>query len=254
MSFPPSVADFKLQFPQARYFLYGADPGTIMDADVQNALNLAFIDFNPDLWDTVTPIGVTTEGGIAMNYLAAHYVDLNVEQAAGGLSSVPRGRSVKNQGGGVIESKAVGSVNVSLAILNLARESPILGPLLETTFGKIYLKLLYPRLVGNIAVVSGQAFSPAVFNTVILPLQITTLSIPGGTHSVAYSQTIHATGGVGQYTWTVHSGTLPPGLTLGPQSGTVAGTPSLAGTYYFQILVTDIMGNTASMNYQVIIA
>lgn len=253
MSFPPSVADFKAQFPPVRYFTYGTGPGNVMDADIQNAINLASIDFNPSQWDTTTPIGSTTEGTIAMNYLAAHYLVWDV-QGAGGLSSVPKGRGIKNQGSGVIENKSVGSVSVSLAILNLAREDPILGPLLETTYGKIYLKLLYPRCVGNVGLVSGQSFSPAVFNSVITPLQITTSSLPGGTHSVGYASTVAAHGGVGQYAYTVNSGSLPTGLTINGGTGLISGTPSLAGTYYFEIQVVDVMGNAAKMNYQVVIA
>jgi Putative Ig domain/Protein of unknown function (DUF4054) len=256
MSFPPSVSDFKAQFPSTRVFLYGTGPGTVMDSDIQNALNIAYIDFNPGLWDTKTPIGNTTEGALALNYLAAHFLVVNV-QGDGGLTSVPRGRAIKNQGSGIIESKSIGSVSVSMAILNLARESPILGPLLETSFGKIYLKLLYPRLVGNVAVVGGGGFGyvgPILGLMNIAPLQITTLSLAGGTHNVAYAGVVNANGGVGQYTWTIASGSLPTGLTLAPLTGIISGTPTVAGTYYFEVRCLDIMGNTAAQNYQVVIA
>jgi hypothetical protein len=63
-----------------------------------------------------------------------------------------------------------------------------------------------------------------------------------------------AVGGVGAYSWTLVSGTLPTGLTLGATTGIVSGTPTTAATYYFELRVTDVMGNTATMNYQVVIA
>lgn len=251
MSFPPSVDNFKAQFN--REFVYGTSLATVQDVDIQRAINETSISFNPGLWDGVTPLGTTTELNIAYLYLAAHYMTLNI-QGAGGLSSINRGRGVKSSGGGTIQSKSVGPLSITYAIPEDVAKSPILGQYMRTDFGQKYLALLAPRLVGNVAVVSGVSFSPAVFNTVVAPLQITTTSIPGGTHSVAYSTTLHATGGVGQYTWTKPSGTLPTGLTLGINSGVLSGTPSVAGTYYFEVLVTDIMGNTSTMNYQVVIA
>ncbi len=251
MSFPPSVSDFKAQF--TREFLYGTSLAQVQDNDIQRAINEASIPFNPGLWDGTTPLGSTTELNIVYLYLAAHFLTLNI-QGAGGLSSINRGRGVKSSGGGTIQSKSVGSVSVTYVIPEDIQNSPILGQFMRTDFGQKYLTLLTPRLVGNVAIVSGQSFSPAVFNTVIAPLQITTLTLPGGTHAVSYSATVVGTGGVGQYSWTVASGSLPPGLTLHAQTGVLSGTPSLAGTYYFRVLCTDIMGNTAEMNYQVVIA
>ena len=39
-------------------------------------------------------------------------------------------------------------------------------------------------------------------------------ALPNGTHGVAYSQTVTASGGTGPYTYAVSAGTLPAGLTL----------------------------------------
>ncbi len=251
MSFPPSVADFKAQF--TREFVYGASLDKVQDNDIQRAINEASIAFNPGLWDGATPLGSTTELNIVYLYLSAHFMTLNI-QGAGGLSSVNRGRGVKSAGGGTIQSKSVGSVSVTYVIPEDIQNSPILGQFMRTDFGQKYLTLLTPRLVGNVALVSGQAFSPAVFNSVIAPLQINTHSLAGGTHNVSYAATVNATGGIGQYTWTIASGSLPTGLTIAALTGIISGTPTVAGTYYFEVQVMDIMGNTAVMNYQVVIA
>lgn len=250
MSFPPSVADFKAQFN--REFVYGSSLATVQDNDIQRAINEAGISFNPGLWDS-SPLGSTTEQTIVYLYVSAHFMTLNI-QGAGGLSSVNRGRGVKSSGGGTIQTKSVGSVSVGYVIPEDISGSPILGQFMRTDFGQKYLTLLWPRLVGNVGIVSGQSFSPAVFNSVITPLQITTHSLPGGTHAVAYASTIVANGGIGTYAWTVTSGSLPTGITLNVQTGLISGTPSVAATYYFEVTVTDVMGNTAVMNYQVVIA
>jgi hypothetical protein len=251
MSYPPAVADFQAQFP--REFVYGTSLAAVQIQDIQRAINEAGITFNPELWDGATPLGLTTELNIVYLYVAAHYLVLNV-QGAGGLSAVNFGRGVKSSGGGTIQTKSVGSLSIAYVIPEDISKSPILGQYMRTDFGQKYLCLLAPRLVGNVAIVSGQSFSPAAFNTVIPPLQITTTVLSGGTHAVAYSHTLVAVGGVGAYSWTLVSGTLPTGLTLGATTGIVSGTPTTAATYYFELRVTDVMGNTATMNYQVVIA
>jgi len=70
-------------------------------------------------------------------------------------------------------------------------------------------------------------------------LVITTTSLPDGTVGVAYSQTLQATGGVTPYTWSVVSGSLPAGLSLGSSTGTVSGTPTATGTSNFTVQVAD---------------
>jgi hypothetical protein len=70
------------------------------------------------------------------------------------------------------------------------------------------------------------------------PLSVTTTSLPNGTQSVAYNQSLAATGGTAPYSWSLVSGTLPPGLALS-SSGQISGTPTTAGTSNFTVQVTD---------------
>ncbi len=77
------------------------------------------------------------------------------------------------------------------------------------------------------------------------PLTITTTSLPNGTFGTAYSQALTATGGTGGYTWSVTSGSLPAGLSLSA-GGTIAGTPSAAGTANFTVQVKDSSQTTAN--------
>ena len=51
-------------------------------------------------------------------------------------------------------------------------------------------------------------------------LTITTTSLASGTEGGTYSRTVTATGGTTPYTWSIYSGSLPPGLTIGSSTGT----------------------------------
>ena len=72
------------------------------------------------------------------------------------------------------------------------------------------------------------------------PLTITTTSLPNGVINAAYSATLTASGGTAPYnSWTIVSGSLPTGLTLNSNSGTITGTPTAAGTFNFTAQVSD---------------
>ena len=71
------------------------------------------------------------------------------------------------------------------------------------------------------------------------PLQISTSSLPGGQVGRAYSNTLAATGGTQPYTWSTASGQLPPGLTLAPATGSIAGTPVQTGQFDVAVQVQD---------------
>jgi large repetitive protein len=77
---------------------------------------------------------------------------------------------------------------------------------------------------------------------------------PGGEVNVAYSDQLTVTGGTSPYAWSVSSGTLPPGLTLGATTGLLSGTPTTAGSYTFTVKVTDHSGlsDTESVSMTVI--
>lgn len=73
-----------------------------------------------------------------------------------------------------------------------------------------------------------------------------TLSSPplaAGQLGLPYSSTFLSTGGAGTYSYSLESGSLPPGLTLN-SNGTLTGTPSASGSYIFNLRATD--GNSQS--------
>ena len=86
------------------------------------------------------------------------------------------------------------------------------------------------------------------------PPSITTnLLMPSGAVGVAYSQTLAATGGDGNYTWTMFNATtLIAGLVLNAATGQISGTPTAAGTNNFEVQVTSA-GLTATKALQITI-
>lgn len=70
-------------------------------------------------------------------------------------------------------------------------------------------------------------------------LQVTTNSLPNGYQWLSYGSNVSATGGTTPYSWSIVSGSLPAGLTLGSGTGLISGTPSAFGTFNFTVRVTD---------------
>lgn len=89
--------------------------------------------------------------------------------------------------------------------------------------------------------------APPTSSIVVSPASLPTPAI-----SVAYSQTLTASGGAAPYTFTHNTGSIPPGLTLAP-SGLVSGTPTGSGSYAFTVQVTDNLGATVLKSYSFII-
>jgi hypothetical protein len=74
------------------------------------------------------------------------------------------------------------------------------------------------------------------------PLVITNQSdqlSPGTVGEFYCCGNLFADGGVPDYTWTLVSGELPPGLELTESPGRITGTPTTAGTFSFTVRVTD---------------
>ncbi|MEP6957502.1 MAG: Ig domain-containing protein [Nitrospirota bacterium] len=68
---------------------------------------------------------------------------------------------------------------------------------------------------------------------------ITTTTLPAGSLTVAYNQTVAVTGGIGTLVWGVTGGALPPGLSLNAATGNISGTPTGTGLFQFTLRVTD---------------
>jgi Putative Ig domain len=78
------------------------------------------------------------------------------------------------------------------------------------------------------------------------PLVITTTSLPAARRNRNYSRTLTASGGVTPYSWSIVSGTLPPGLSLDASTGIISGRPTTRGTWAFTVQVRDSRQPTAA--------
>ncbi|MBI1762605.1 MAG: putative Ig domain-containing protein, partial [Acidobacteria bacterium] len=70
-------------------------------------------------------------------------------------------------------------------------------------------------------------------------------TLGAGTAGTAFSQTFTQTGGSGTIIWS-STGALPAGLTLNAVTGELAGTPTVAGNFSFNIIATDANNCTGS--------
>jgi YVTN family beta-propeller protein len=87
---------------------------------------------------------------------------------------------------------------------------------------------------------SEYAAAPQVSQTITVNAQlvVTTSSLQAGSAGAGYDQSLTASGGVAPYTWSVVSGSVPPGLTLSA-SGQISGTATSGGSFSFTVVVTD---------------
>src|SRR5262249_13750932 len=54
-----------------------------------------------------------------------------------------------------------------------------------------------------------------------------------------YSQTLSSTGGTGLFSYALTAGSMPPGLNLDPNTGTISGTPTTVGVTQLTFHVAD---------------
>jgi hypothetical protein len=103
--------------------------------------------------------------------------------------------------------------------------------------------------------VADRTFQVAIAPAPLPPVAVTTTTVPGGTVSKAYTTTLQATGGAGSYVWSLAGAALPAGLSLN-SSGTLAGTPSMAGTFTFTVRASDAAdaSNSAQRSLTMMIA
>ena len=85
-----------------------------------------------------------------------------------------------------------------------------------------------------------QATADLELRVVAGPVTVTTTTLPAGQVGAAYAATLGAAGGDGSsYAWSVVSGALPDGLSLGAGSGAITGTPTTAATSSFTVQATS---------------
>jgi hypothetical protein len=80
-----------------------------------------------------------------------------------------------------------------------------------------------------------QAAAPSTQSSHLISIQTT---LTGAGVGSSYHAVLSVSGGLAPYDFAVSQGQLPPGLALNPQTGSISGTPTHAGTFAFAITVT----------------
>jgi prepilin-type N-terminal cleavage/methylation domain-containing protein len=88
--------------------------------------------------------------------------------------------------------------------------------------------------------------------SITAPPEITEALLPNwSVNSGLITPALTATKGAAPYAWTATG--LPPGLAMDASNGSLVGTPNLAGTYKFDVQVTDAVGSSAHRTFSITI-
>jgi IPT/TIG domain len=87
------------------------------------------------------------------------------------------------------------------------------------------------------------------------PVTITTTQLPQGVVGMPYQTTLSASGGDGQYTWSL-SGALPGGVSFNAANATLSGVPNVYGSWPIQVTAADsaFPGNTATQALTLVVS
>jgi uncharacterized protein YwbE len=86
---------------------------------------------------------------------------------------------------------------------------------------------------------------------IVKRVDLKTKKLSRGTVGTPYAATLKTRSGIPPLTFSLVGGALPPGLTFDPGTGQISGTPTLAGTFDFQMRVTSSGGSSAQGNIRI---
>jgi len=111
-------------------------------------------------------------------------------------------------------------------------------------------------LEGVIGIAAGDFHGLAIINAQPPPFAMirTGSQLPSGKETIPYSKTLSAWGGTSPYTWSVISGNLPSGIALDTTAGVISGTPNVAGTYEFTVLVGGNDGSSSTRDFSLVVS
>jgi hypothetical protein len=79
-------------------------------------------------------------------------------------------------------------------------------------------------------------------------------SFPADVPGANYSVPVSASGGTGPYTFSISNGSLPGSLWLNPETNTISGQLSYAGTFAFTLRAVDAAGETATAPCSIVVS
>jgi N-acetylneuraminic acid mutarotase len=100
---------------------------------------------------------------------------------------------------------------------------------------------------GSLGLTGAELFDPSPCNP--NPIIVIPVSLPISTFATSYTQSIRAIGGgglVNPVSFEIADGALPPGLTLGFDTGILEGVPTLEGTFDFTVVARALDGSESA--------
>lgn len=85
------------------------------------------------------------------------------------------------------------------------------------------------------------------------PLNIITTALAAAEVDAAYNERVRISGGTYPYTFTLTRGRLPDGLTLQRDTGNIAGTPEVPGSFTFEVTVGDFLEARARREFTLVV-
>lgn len=142
--YPITVDDFKEHFYRDFPFLPSEEVENpldyVQDKDIEKAISEAGMNFNESLF------GYEEDKKLAFLYLTAHYLVTDLSNSAQG---------VNGSFSGFMTSKSVGNVSVGYSLPQWILDNPIYSLIALTGYGRKYLQLIIPCLVGQVFTVAG---------------------------------------------------------------------------------------------------
>lgn len=200
------------------------------------------------LYDNAEDIGV---GGIGSGRLDLTFLDLDEvtivsDSLKDGLASTAYNDTLQATGGTGSYTWSITDGALPIG-LELASDTGVIDGVPTAT-----ATASFTVQVDDGSTTDSKEFSISVYNDI----SISTTSLPDGAVKSAYSKTLTASGGKTPYSWSIVSGSLPAGLSLGASTGKISGTPTAYGNYSFIIRARDSFSpaNTAQKNFSLYIA
>ena len=106
-------------------------------------------------------------------------------------------------------------------------------------FGQAQAEKSGPYMIAALEM-EGNPFPDTIPATCYPPLSLGTTSLPTAMAGFSYSVSLAANGGQPPYTWSFGQSSLPQGFSLS-SNGALSGTSSTAGTYTFNVIVSDAL-------------
>jgi hypothetical protein len=154
------------------------------------------------------------------------------------------------------------TVSWSTANFNTCSASAPAGFIANTTSGSLNVTpaaagaITYTMMCTNAGGANTATENATLTVNALMPISITTNSLPSGQVGMAYSTTLAASGGTPPYSWSLTSGTLPGGLSLA-SNGAITGTPAASASMVpltFKVIDSGIPAQSTTANLALTIA